>query len=105
MKKKNKIIFSLANIENDTQMKSIFKQYNPDIVFHVAALKHVEYLENNTNQGILTNIIEQNILKHSIQSKVKYLINVSGDKAADPENILGITKLIGEYMQEIQYKK
>jgi len=99
--KKNidKIELNLANIENNFQIKKIFKKYTPDIVFHVAALKHVEYLENNTNQGILTNILgTDNILKYSVKNKVKYFINVSTDKAADPENILGITKLIGEYL-------
>lgn len=99
--KKNidKIVLSLANIENNFQMEKIFKKYAPDIVFHVAALKHVEYLENNTNQGILTNVLgTENVLKYSVKNKVKYFINVSTDKAADPENILGITKLIGEYL-------
>ena len=72
-------------------------EINPDIVFHTAALKHVNFLEDNIPQAIKTNVLgTENILKASRSFNVKYFVHISTDKAADPKNILGITKLISE---------
>ena len=52
----------------------------------------------NPKQGFLTNVLgTSNVLEVSSFYKVKYFIHISSDKAADPENVLGYTKLISEY--------
>lgn len=95
----NKVKFIVSNIENITNLSNNISQIKPDIIFHAAALKHVGFLEDNIKQGIYTNIIgTRNILKASVENKVKYFIHVSTDKAAYPKNILGMTKLISEYV-------
>ncbi len=95
----NKVKFIISNIENNKNLFTNISKLRPDIIFHTAALKHVGFLENNIKQGIYTNIIgTKNILKCSVENKVKYFIHVSTDKAADPKNILGMTKLISEYV-------
>ena len=99
--KKNfsKIKFIISNIEIYKSLSSTISKLKPDIIFHAAALKHVGFLEDNIKQGIYTNIIgTNNILKASVENKVKYFIHVSTDKAANPKNILGMTKLISEYL-------
>ena len=92
------IEFCLTNIENYDLLSLSFKKYKPDIVFNTAALKHVEFLEKNPRQGFLTNVLgTSNVLEVSSFYEVKYFIHISSDKAADPENVLGYTKLISEY--------
>ncbi len=99
LKNFNKIKFIISNIENIKNLSNNLKQHKPDIVFHAAALKHVGFLEENIKQGIYTNIIgTKNILHTSVINKVKYFIHVSTDKAANPINILGMTKLVSEYV-------
>lgn len=68
-----------------------------DYVFQLAALKHVPICENQPREAIKTNIIGvQNVIDAAIYHKVKKFIDVSTDKAADPSNLYGNTKAIGE---------
>ncbi len=68
-----------------------------DIVFHLAALKHVPVCEENTWEAVLTNIYgTQNIIEAAINNGVKKVIDVSTDKAVDPFNLYGVTKACGE---------
>jgi FlaA1/EpsC-like NDP-sugar epimerase len=68
-----------------------------DIVFHVAALKQVPVCEENPFEAVKTNIIgSENLIKACIANKVKKVVNVSTDKAVNPSNTMGATKLIAE---------
>jgi len=68
-----------------------------DIVFHLAALKHVGVCEYNPFEAIKTNIIGiQNVIEVCIDSQVEKFIYSSSDKAATPCNTMGVTKLLGE---------
>lgn len=95
----NKVEFKLVNIENQKLLYQNFKDIKPNVVFHAAALKHVIFLENNAQQGILTNVIgTKNVLEASNNNKVQNFIHISTDKAAEPKSVLGITKLLSEYV-------
>ena len=68
-----------------------------DIVVHAAALKQVPTLEYNPFEAIKTNIIgTQNVINAAIDKKVKKVVLISTDKAAQPNNLYGSTKLCGE---------
>lgn len=68
-----------------------------DYVFHLAALKHVPVCEEQPIEALKTNVIgTQNVIEAALQNRVKKVINMSTDKAADPSNFYGITKAIGE---------
>ncbi|RKL69109.1 capsule biosynthesis protein CapD [Salipaludibacillus neizhouensis] len=68
-----------------------------DIVFHAAALKQVPICEEHPFEAVKTNVIgSENVVKASIFNKVKKVINVSTDKAVNPTNTLGVTKLLSE---------
>ncbi|MBW5447393.1 SDR family NAD(P)-dependent oxidoreductase [Cohnella sp. CFH 77786] len=68
-----------------------------DIVFHLAALKHVPVCEEQPYEALKTNVIgTQNVIEAAIENKVKRVINISTDKAANPSNFYGMTKAIGE---------
>ena len=68
-----------------------------DIVFHCAALKHVPLCEYNPFEAVQTNVIgTQNVIDACLKNKVKRMINISTDKAANPINVMGATKLLTE---------
>ncbi len=70
---------------------------NIDVIFHLAALKHVPICEDNPWEAVLTNIIgAQNVIKCAIKNKVKKVIDVSTDKAVAPFNLYGVTKSCAE---------
>jgi UDP-N-acetylglucosamine 4,6-dehydratase len=70
---------------------------NVDYVFHLAALKHVPVCEFQPEEALKTNVQgTENVIKASIAQRVKKVIDVSTDKAADPINFYGMTKAIGE---------
>ena len=89
----------LKFIVGDVRDKNIlhYAMRNIDIVFHLAALKHVPVCEENTWEAVLTNINgTQNVIEAAINNKVKKVIDVSTDKAVDPFNFYGVTKSAGE---------
>ena len=71
--------------------------HNIDIIFHVAALKHVPLCEYNPFEAVKTNIVgTQNLIEVAIDENVAKLITISTDKAVDPVNVMGATKLLSE---------
>ncbi|HEY5600903.1 MAG TPA: UDP-N-acetylglucosamine 4,6-dehydratase (inverting) [Patescibacteria group bacterium] len=68
-----------------------------DIVIHAAALKHITAAEYNPFEAVKTNIIgAQNIIEHAINHKVKKVVTISTDKAVNPINLYGGTKMVAE---------
>ena len=68
-----------------------------DYVLHAAALKHVPYAEYNPSECINTNIAgTNNVINACIRNKVKKCVLVSTDKAVNPINLYGATKLCCE---------
>ena len=75
-----------------------------DIVFHVAALKHIDIVESNIHEAMLTNVIGSiNVAKAAIERGVKKVIFSSTDKAVLPINAYGMMKAISEkYYKNLQ---
>lgn len=70
---------------------------NVDIVFHAAALKHVHLCEYNPFEAIKTNVIgTQNVIDACLNNNVKKMIFISTDKAVNPTNVMGASKLLSE---------
>ena len=68
-----------------------------NIVIHCAALKHVPLCEYNPSEAVNTNIIGlNNVINAAKENKVEKFIYISTDKAVNPQNIMGVTKLLGE---------
>lgn len=68
-----------------------------DIVFHTAALKHVILCERSPDQAVQTNIEGvQNVIAAAIENNVERVIFTSSDKAVNPTNVMGTSKLMGE---------
>ncbi len=70
---------------------------NVDIVFNLAALKHVVACEYNPFEAIKTNVLGlQNLIEICIDNNIEKVVFTSSDKAATPCNTMGVTKLLGE---------
>lgn len=68
-----------------------------DIVIHAAALKHVPLSEYNPLEAVQTNILgTQNVISSAINANVRRVVNISTDKAVNPVNVMGATKLVAE---------
>jgi FlaA1/EpsC-like NDP-sugar epimerase len=89
--------FVVGDIRDYGSLERMFEANGFDIVYHVAAMKHVVVCEENPIEAVKTNVIgTQNIVDISRKYKVPKLINISTDKAVNPCNVMGATKLIGE---------
>ncbi len=68
-----------------------------DMVFHLAALKHVPACEYNPFEAVKTNVIgTQNIIDCAMENDISTLVYTSTDKAASPTNTMGASKLLAE---------
>ena len=87
----------IGDVTRKERIKNIFKTYQPQIIFHAAAYKHVPLMELNPSESIRTNLIgTKNIADFSIEYNVKKFILVSTDKAVNPTNVMGASKRAAE---------
>ena len=98
----------VANVKDKYRMGDIFERYQPDIVYHAAAYKHVPIIEKSPYEGIFVNILGTRIVADlALQHQIERFVMVSTDKAVNPTNVMGATKRVAElYTQSLnQYNK
>lgn len=87
----------LADIRDNQRIDRIVRETRPEIIFHAAALKHVPLLERHAEEALLTNVLgTTNVLRAGAEHRIGAVVNISTDKAADPINVLGHSKLLSE---------
>ncbi len=93
----------IGDITDKKKLEVIFKTYQPQMVYHAAAYKHVPMMENHPYEAIKTNVMgTQNIADLSVLYKVKKFVFISTDKAVNPTNVMGASKRIAEiYIQSL----
>ncbi len=91
------IICAMQSVVNKEHLQKTFAKYQPQIVIHAAAYKHVPMVEANMEDGILNNVIgTKNCIDVAIENHVEKFILISTDKAVRPTNVMGATKRICE---------
>lgn len=91
----------LCNVRVAEQLRKIFSDFKPDIVFHAAALKHVPLVEANPAEGVLTNVMGTRIVAEACRDLgVGIMVQISTDKAVNPCNVMGATKRVGEFLAQ-----
>lgn len=87
--------FFVADIRDKNELTR--KMCGIDVVFHAAALKHVILCERSPEQAVLTNIMGvQSVISAANANNVEKVIFTSSDKAVNPTNVMGTSKLMGE---------
>ena len=90
-----KLRFFVGDVRDKSRLSLAFRDV--DYVINAAAMKHVPISEYNPVECIKTNIYGvQNVIEASIQNNVERVLGVSTDKAVDPINLYGATKLAGD---------
>lgn len=98
-----KIIPRLADILNVQQLKNVFHEENPHVVFHAAAYKHVPMLEIQPWEAMRNNILgTRNIIEEAKAFHVERFVYVSTDKAVQPVNVMGASKRVAELLVQAQ---
>ena len=94
------IVSSIANKEH---MEVIFRQHQPEYVFHAAAYKHVPMMEDNPGMAVQNNIAGTRIIADlAVKYGTRKFVMISTDKAVNPTNVMGCSKRICEiYCQSL----
>jgi FlaA1/EpsC-like NDP-sugar epimerase len=89
----------LGHVQDRDLMKALFEEFNPQVVFHAAAYKHVPILEKNPWEAIKSNIMGSQVLMTlAAEHNVERFVLVSTDKAVRPTNVMGASKRITELL-------
>ncbi|MGL6187303.1 MAG: polysaccharide biosynthesis protein [Clostridium chrysemydis] len=96
----------IASVRDKKRIRKIFKEYNPDVVFHAAAHKHVPLMEDNSEEAIKNNVVGTlNVCEVCDEFNVDKFVLISTDKAVNPTNIMGATKRLCEMIVQAMNKK
>ncbi len=93
----------IGDVGNPGKMDYVFRTFNPEVVFHTAAHKHVSFLEQNPEEGVLNNVFgTQTLARIARQYRAWKFVLISTDKAVSPTSVLGATKRLAEQLlQEV----
>jgi FlaA1/EpsC-like NDP-sugar epimerase/lipopolysaccharide/colanic/teichoic acid biosynthesis glycosyltransferase len=88
---------ALCDITRQAELEATFANFRPQIVFHAAAYKHVPLLERHPQQAVRVNVLGTRLV-HTLARAygAQRFILISSDKAANPINVLGMTKWLSE---------
>ncbi len=90
--------FVIGDIKDHARMTQLFTQFQPSVVFHAAAYKHVPLMEQeNACQALLNNVLGTQVLAQvAISFGVEKFVLVSTDKAVNPVSVMGASKRLAE---------
>ena len=95
----------LGKVQDLRLLDTVFRQYQPAVVFHTAAYKHVPLVERNPWQAVGNNIVGSRLLMEAaILHRVERFVLVSTDKAVRPTNVMGASKRVTELLM-LAYSK
>jgi FlaA1/EpsC-like NDP-sugar epimerase len=95
----------LGDINSRTEMLWVLAKHRPQVVFHAAAHKHVDFLEGQVLAAVRTNVFgTRNVLTASLASGVESIVVLSSDKATNPVSVLGVTKRVAELLVLANYE-
>jgi FlaA1/EpsC-like NDP-sugar epimerase len=89
----------VADVRNLDRLSNVIDRFNPQLIFHAAAHKHVPLMEINIEEAITNNVIgTRNVVETALNSDIDRLVMISTDKAIRPSSVMGATKRMAEMM-------
>lgn len=87
----------LADVRDQAAIMRVVRDSKPDMVFHAAALKHVPLVEQNTVEGVHTNVFgTRHVADAAVECGVETMVLISTDKAVHPTSVMGASKRVAE---------
>ena len=87
----------VASVRDKKRLNEVFKEFNPKLVFHAAAHKHVPLMENSPLEAIKNNVFgTYNVVNCADEFGAEKFVLISTDKAVNPTNIMGASKRMCE---------
>ncbi len=101
----------IADLQDEKKISKIFAQFSPDVVFHAAAFKHVNFMEMYPEESVKNNIlVSDSLFRIALKNRTKRFITISTDKAVNPTCAMGASKrcvelIMEEYARHSKYTK
>ena len=87
----------IASIRDKERVRQLFAAYQPEVVFHAAAHKHVPLMEQSPQEAVRNNVFGTlNLVRAADEFGVEKFIQISTDKAVNPTSVMGATKRMCE---------
>lgn len=89
----------VADIRDRTRLAGVFDRFQPEVVFHAAAHKHVPLMEDNLEDAVTNNVLgTRHLVELAEANGVQHFVLISSDKAVNPSSVMGVTKRIAELL-------
>lgn len=91
-------VFVTGDVKNAVRVQQVMKLYQPKVVFHAAAYKHVPLMEtHNVAEALANNVLGTHVIASAAMlTKVEKFVLISTDKAVNPTNVMGASKRLAE---------
>jgi len=100
------LVTLIGSVRNSSRVNWIMKKYQPEIIYHAAAHKHVPLMEDSPNEAIKNNVMgTYNLAVAAIKNNVHRFVLISTDKAVNPTNIMGASKRLCEMVVQMMNRK
>ncbi|PLR85421.1 polysaccharide biosynthesis protein [Bacillus sp. V33-4] len=91
------IVPIIGDVQDRERMFEVMEEYQPNVVYHAAAHKHVPLMEYNPREAVKNNVFgTKNVAEAADMFGVETFVLISSDKAVNPTNVMGSTKRIAE---------
>ncbi len=98
---RDRLILCVGSVRDEQRMDEVFSKYQPQIVLHAAAHKHVPLMEDCPDQAVKNNVFGTYLAaRTAIRHHVERFVLISTDKAVNPTNVMGATKRLAEMIIE-----
>lgn len=96
----------IGSVRNTNRVNWVMNKYQPDVVYHAAAHKHVPLMEDSPNEAIKNNVLgTYKVAVAASRAGVKKFVLISTDKAVNPTNIMGASKRLCEMVVQMMNRQ